>query len=162
MVSHQLQRVGGITINQDCKAHILKFGPLEYGQVAITSAGGLKCKHVIHTMGAFAGFKDSPVQLKEIIEKCLDKAEAMGDVQTICLPPISCNTAGFASDECAKIMIQTCVSWLDQNGTESKLKNILIVNENTVIHEQFKDELNRIYGDKDWDEVEKIQTDFLE
>jgi O-acetyl-ADP-ribose deacetylase (regulator of RNase III) len=107
-------------------------------------------------MGAFAGFKDSPVQLKEVIEKCLDKAEAMGDVKTICLPPISCTTAGFASDQCSKIMIKTCVSWLDKNGTESKVKNILIVNENAVIHEQFKDELNRIYGDKDWDEAEKI------
>ena len=49
-------------------------------------------------MGAFAGFEDSPVQLKEVIEKCLDKAEAMGDVKTICLPPISCTSAGFPSN----------------------------------------------------------------
>jgi len=66
------------------------------------------------------------------VEQVLDKADALGDVRSISIPPISCTSIGFDEDECASIMLQTCVGWLDKNCETTCIQNIRICNSNEV------------------------------
>ena len=118
-VNSQLQKLGGMDapINRDCQKWLKTNGLLDFGEIAVTSAGELKCKHIIHTVGAIAGEEDSDRDLERCIEQILDKADELGDVNTISIPPLSCGGIGFLEEECAEIMIRTCVKWFHKFGS---------------------------------------------
>ena len=92
-------------INKECTKWLKQNGPLQLGNLVVTKAGELKCKHIIHTLGAVAGMADSNQQLMLCVSNILDKADELKDVETISMPPISCCGVGFEEDLCAEIMI---------------------------------------------------------
>jgi O-acetyl-ADP-ribose deacetylase (regulator of RNase III) len=50
-VDGAIHRAGGPAILDDCKKIVAKIGRLPTGEAVITTAGNLKAKHVIHTVG---------------------------------------------------------------------------------------------------------------
>ncbi len=112
-VDGAIHRVGGPQILDECMAIRKRQGGCPTGEAVITTAGNLKAKFVIHTVGPFwTGNSDEE-------EKLLANAYrnslllAVGNLaNTIAFPNISTGTYGFPKKRAAEIAIQEVSDFL--------------------------------------------------
>jgi O-acetyl-ADP-ribose deacetylase (regulator of RNase III) len=122
---------GGLMIQEECD----KVGRCQVGGAVITSAGRLKAKHVIHTVGPVWGEGNEDEKLKIATISCLKLADK-NKVKTIVFPAISTGMFGFPKDRCARIML---------SATKSYLKGVTRIKEVTFcLHD---DEILSIFGE---------------
>jgi len=95
-----IRRKGGPAIQAECDRH----GPVAVGQAAITTAGGLPAKYVIHQASMSLGGKTTAESLRSSTQAVLDLAEKNG-VRTLALPATGTGIAGFNIESCAEIML---------------------------------------------------------
>ncbi|MFN3651790.1 MAG: macro domain-containing protein [Armatimonadota bacterium] len=91
---------GGRVIQQESD----RIGRVPVGQVAVTSAGSLPAKHVIHAVGPRMGEGDEDRKLASAVSHALAAAEERG-LRSIALPAISSGIFGFPKDRCAAILV---------------------------------------------------------
>jgi len=95
-----ISRSGGPTIQQQCTRH----GPIEVGQAAITGAGEMPAKYVIHQASMRLGGKTTGEALRSSTAAVLKLAEEH-DVKTLGFPATGTGIAGFGLKQCAEIML---------------------------------------------------------
>ena len=98
-VAGAIRRSGGPSIQDECDAH----GPLAVGDAAVTGAGELKAKHVIHAASMALGGRTTSQSLRSSMDAVFQIAKEL-DVETIAVPAVGTGIAGFPLDECARIM----------------------------------------------------------
>ncbi len=99
-VAGAIVRKGGYVIQEESREWVRKHGPVPVGGVAVTSAGRLKAKYVIHAVGPRCGVE--PVEkIGEAVENAIAKAEELG-LTSIALPAISTGIFGCPYDEAAQ------------------------------------------------------------
>ncbi len=95
-VDGAIHRAGGASILNECKKIIAKQGGCKTGEAVITTAGNLRAKFVIHTVGPIWNCGKSGE--KEKLENCyrisLQLAEE-NDCRSIAFPGISTGVTGF-------------------------------------------------------------------
>lgn len=96
-----IRRAGGPSIQAECDAH----GPVDVGGAAITGAGGLPAKFVIHQASMRLGGRTTADALRRSTARVLELAEENG-VRTLAFPATGTGIAGFDLRECAKIMLE--------------------------------------------------------
>jgi O-acetyl-ADP-ribose deacetylase (regulator of RNase III) len=89
-VAGAIRRRGGPAIQVECDAH----GPINVGEAAITGAGDLPARHVIHATA------DS---LRSSMDHAFRLARDNG-VRSIAIPAVGTGIAGFPINECARVM----------------------------------------------------------
>ncbi len=99
-VAGAIVREGGQIIQQESN----KIGHVDVGSCAITSAGRLPCKAVIHAVGPRMGEGDENNKLKNAINAILKNAIEQG-FASICIPAISAGIFGFPKNKCAEILV---------------------------------------------------------
>lgn len=95
-----IARAGGPKIQAECDRH----GPVRIGQAAITSAGFLPAKFVIHQASMSLGEDTTAEGLRDSTRAVLALAEKNG-VKTLAFPATGTGIAGFGLRECAMIML---------------------------------------------------------
>src|SRR2546428_10193379 len=90
---------GGAWIQRECDAH----GPVEVGEAAITGAGDLHARHVIHAASMELGGRTTAESLRSSMDHVFRLAREHG-VRTIAVPAVGTGIAGFPIDECAHVM----------------------------------------------------------
>jgi O-acetyl-ADP-ribose deacetylase (regulator of RNase III) len=95
-----IRRQGGPSIQAECDRH----GSVAVGQAAITGAGALPAKYVIHQASMRLGGKTSEPSLRDSTRAVLEVAEAH-DVRTLAFPATGTGIAGFEMHRCAEIML---------------------------------------------------------
>jgi O-acetyl-ADP-ribose deacetylase len=98
-VAGAIRRRGGATIQQECDAH----GPVNVGEAAITGAGELPAHHVIHAASMGLGGRTTAHSLRSSMDHSFRLARDHS-VRTIAIPAVGTGIAGFAMDECARVM----------------------------------------------------------
>lgn len=93
-------RKGGGEIQAECDRH----GPIEVGQAAITSAGRLPAKHVIHQASMSLGGRTTAESLRKSTAAVLALAE-QSKLKTLAFPATGTGIAGFDMESCARIML---------------------------------------------------------
>jgi len=96
-----IRRRGGPAIQSECDAH----GPVAIGQAAITGAGNLPAKHVIHQASMSLGGTTTASSLQSSTRAVLKLAEDHG-LQTLAFPATGTGIAGFPLRQCAEIMLE--------------------------------------------------------
>lgn len=96
-----IRRKGGPSIQAECDRH----GPVEIGQAAITGAGDLPARYVIHQASMGLGGRTTARSLRESTRAVLELAER-NQVRTLALPATGTGIAGFGVGECAEIMLE--------------------------------------------------------
>lgn len=99
-VAGAIRTKGGPSIQEECD----RIGPIRVGEAAITGAGKLPARYVIHA----AGMGDEPVSersLRDSVRNSLVRAEENG-VASIAFPAIGTGVGGFPTARCAEIMIE--------------------------------------------------------
>lgn len=95
-----IRRVGGPEI----QAHCNKIGPVRVGGAAITTAGRLPCKFVIHQASMALGSATTAQSLRESTRAVLKLAEE-NNIKTLAFPATGTGIAGFDTATCAEIML---------------------------------------------------------
>lgn len=119
-----------------------KIGYLPVGKAAITSAGSLKAKYVIHTVGPIYGEGDEDNKLKNAIINTLKLADEKG-IKSISIPAISAGIFGFPKDRCAKILVWETKKYLKEHPEGSlQIVEFCIYNDDVLTF--FKKEFDAI------------------
>ncbi len=102
-VALAIVRKGGCVIQEESREYVRKFGPVPVGGVAVTGAGRLKAKYVVHAVGPVFGDPEGDAKLASAVRSSLEKAEELG-LKSIALPAISTGAYGYPYRRAAEIM----------------------------------------------------------
>ena len=120
-VDGAIHRAGGPGIMAECR----KIGRCPTGFAVVTTAGKLKTKWVIHTVGPiYSGLPDDPKQLASAYRSSLQRA-AEKKVESIAFPSISTGAYGYPIDKACPIALTTCIDFVRQNSTIKLVRFIL-------------------------------------
>jgi len=133
-VAGAIRRKGGPSIQEECDRH----GPIKVGEAALTGAGNLKAKYVIHA--ASMGF-NKPTTPETLLSSTKASLIIATDKQlsSIAFPALGTGVSGFPVDKCAQIMIQVAKDHLRKNAFPKKVLFVLFDQKSAQV---FKDVLS--------------------
>jgi O-acetyl-ADP-ribose deacetylase (regulator of RNase III) len=134
-VAAAIVRKGGEIIQQESN----KIGYVDVGSAVLTTAGKLRCKAVIHTVGPRMGEGNEDEKLKQSITSVLKLATQYG-FTTISIPAISSGIFGFPKDKCAKILVGQAKRFLQEEHTSLNTVEFCLFDDETLKY--FQKELN--------------------
>jgi len=111
-VAGAIVRKGGRVIQEESDAWVREHGPVPTGGAAITGAGRLKARYVIHAVGPIY---DGTPRCAELLASAVRNSLALADergIRSIALPAISTGIFGYPMDEAAGIILRTVVDYL--------------------------------------------------
>jgi O-acetyl-ADP-ribose deacetylase (regulator of RNase III) len=92
---------GGPGIQAECGAH----GPIEVGGAAVTGAGALPARFVIHAAGMPPGGVATEASVRSALAKSLELADQRG-CRSVAVPAIGAGIGGLAPRRCAEILLE--------------------------------------------------------
>src|ERR1700758_4475470 len=119
-VAGAIRRAGGPDIQDECDAH----GPVRVGEAAITGAGRLRARYVIHAASMSLGGRATRGALKSSLDEVFRLAR-MHEVRTLAVPAVGTGIAGFPIDECARVMAESLRAALTQGWKASEVRFVL-------------------------------------
>jgi O-acetyl-ADP-ribose deacetylase (regulator of RNase III) len=100
-VAGAIREKGGPTIQRECDAH----GPVAVGEAAVTGAGELSARFVIHAAGMPPGGRASEDSIRSSVKRSLELAREQG-CRSIAIPAIGAGIGGFSAQRCAEILLE--------------------------------------------------------
>lgn len=145
-VDGAIHHAGGPAILEECKQIVARQGRLPAGQAVITTAGNMKARHVIHTVGPIwhGGSQGEPELLASAYQESL-KLAAENKLSTISFPSISTGAYGYPVDKAARTALKAVVSFL---SGDTILKEVVFVLFDSRTFETYADTLWDIMGEK--------------
>ena len=130
-VDGAIHKAGGKAILEDCRKIIAKQGGCKTGEAVITTAGNLKAKFVIHTVGPVwnGGGKNEAQKLASCYSKSLQLA-VDNKCKSISVPCISTGVYGYPMNEAAKIAVETVADFISRNDSIEKVIFVCFDNDN--------------------------------
>jgi O-acetyl-ADP-ribose deacetylase len=112
-VAGAISRAAGPTVQRESDAWVAEHGPLRDGTAAVTGAGRLPCRLVVHVAGPVydAGRDDNADRLRAAVTAALGAA-AGRDARTVSFPAISAGIYGYPLAEAATVLASTVVGWV--------------------------------------------------
>ncbi|MFZ0038863.1 MAG: macro domain-containing protein [Candidatus Acidiferrales bacterium] len=119
-VAGAIRRKGGDAIQRECN----EIGSIPIGSAAVTAAGNLKARYVIHAASMQLGGETTAKALRSSTGMSLRLA-ADKKLKTIAFPAVGTGIAGFPLRECAEIMIDEVTRYLQGSTTIEKVYFVL-------------------------------------
>jgi O-acetyl-ADP-ribose deacetylase (regulator of RNase III) len=111
---------GGPSIQQECD----RIGTIALGEAAITGAGRLRARHVIHAASMRLGESTSEASLRATTRNSLLRA-GENSLKTIAFPAIGTGIAGFPMERCAEVMLEEVRAQLGGPTTLERVEFVL-------------------------------------
>ncbi|MEE8246541.1 MAG: macro domain-containing protein [Alphaproteobacteria bacterium] len=118
-VAGAIREKGGPTIQTECDA----IGPIEVGDAAVTGAGELRARFVIHAAGMPQGGSASAESVRACVRRGLELAREHG-CRSLAVPAIGAGIGGFSVQRCAEILLEEARAHL---AGETSLEEIRFV-----------------------------------
>lgn len=113
-VAAAISKAGGPAIQSESDEWVTEHGPIGPGRVAITGAGSLPARYVIHVVGPrYKDGQDNESLLKQAVVAALDAAALSGS-PTVAMPAISAGIFGYPRAEACRIIVASCQEWLER------------------------------------------------
>ena len=119
-VAGAIRKKGGDLIQDECN----KIGSIPLGEAAITGAGNLRARYVIHAAAMHLGGKVGEVSLRDTTYNSLLRASEK-NLKTIAFPAIGTGVGGFPMKNCARVMVDTVSEFLQDK--HSSIKRVYFV-----------------------------------
>jgi O-acetyl-ADP-ribose deacetylase (regulator of RNase III) len=130
-VAGAIRAKGGPSIQEECR----RLGPIRIGEAAITGAGNLPARHVIHAASMSLGGLTAERGLRESTRNSLQRARE-NQLESIAFPAIGTGIAGFAMERCAEVMLEEIRAHLNSETTIKQLEIVLFDPAALAIFEQ--------------------------
>jgi O-acetyl-ADP-ribose deacetylase (regulator of RNase III) len=128
---------GGSSILEQCKKLRATLWPdgLPTGYAALTSAGNLRAKYVIHTVGPVwrGGLQGEADLLKQAYWNTLKLAASQG-VKSVAFPSISTGAYGYPPEEASYIALKTIKKFFEKETSIEKVHMVLFSEQNFNIY----------------------------
>jgi putative ATPase len=112
-VAAALVAAGGHDVQAESSHWVERNGQLTPGRAAVTGAGAMPSKWVIHVAGPrFGPDQDNESLLAIAVTAALDTAEELG-ARTVALPAISAGIFGYPLDDACRVIARACRDWDD-------------------------------------------------
>jgi len=124
-VAWAISRGGGPIIQQESDRWIAEHGPLEPGDAAVTAAGDLPSRIVIHVTGpVYRRGQDNVGLLAGAVAAALTAAHQHG-CSSVAVPTISSGIYGYPRDEAARVIVEAARVWTREHP--SALDEVIFV-----------------------------------
>ncbi|XP_023070443.2 protein mono-ADP-ribosyltransferase PARP9 [Piliocolobus tephrosceles] len=133
-----LVKAGGFEIQEESKQLVARFGKVSTGEIAVTGAGRLPCKWIIHAVG--------PRWMEWDTQGCIRKLERAivsildyvlyrnTHIKTVAIPALSSGIFQFPLNLCTETIVETIWVNLQRKPMMSNLKEIhLVSNEDPTV-----------------------------
>lgn len=141
-VAGAIVRAGGEIIQEESN----RIGHVPTGSAAVTSAGRLPARYVIHAVGPiWSNYtpEEADRLLASAVRSSLQQADDLG-IATVAFPAISSGIYGFPKDRCAKVMISAIEDYFVQHP-QSSVKEVRLVLFDAPTLEAFQAEFTSRY-----------------
>ena len=118
-VAGAIREKGGPEIQAECD----RIGPIAVGDAALTGAGRLPARFVIHAAGMAPGGAASEESVRSAFRRSLALAAERG-LRTLAAPALGAGIGGLAARRCAEILIEEARAHL---GGETSLEEVRFV-----------------------------------
>ena len=136
-LAQALVKAGGLEIQEESRRYISLYGKIPTGDIAITRAGKLPCKLIIHAVGPRWGLMDRQEcigKLKRAITNILDFVNSEVYTETVAIPALSSGIFQFPLDLCTQVIVETIKCYFQNMQLASNLKEIhLVSNEDRTV-----------------------------
>lgn len=119
-VAGAIRAKGGPSIQAECDAH----GPIAVGGAAVTGAGSLPARFVIHAASMPPGGAASEASVRSSMRRALELARERG-LRTIAVPALGAGIAGFPLQRCAEILIEEARRHLAEPTSLEEIRFVL-------------------------------------
>jgi O-acetyl-ADP-ribose deacetylase len=128
---------GGPAIQQECD----RIGTIPLGEAAITGAGQLRARHVIHAASMRLGESTSEENLRAATRNSLKRADE-NSLRTIAFPAIGTGIAGFPIERCAQVMLEEVRAHLGGPTALERVEFVLFDHRSLEVFERVLAEIN--------------------
>ncbi|VCX40338.1 unnamed protein product [Gulo gulo] len=137
-LAQAMVKAGGSEIQEESRRLVSRFGKIPTGEIAITKAGRLPCKVIIHAVGPRWIAKDYQTctyKLQEAIINILNYVTFHNpDIETVAIPALSSGIFQFPLDLCTQIIVETISFYYQGKQLATNLKEIhLVSNEHPTV-----------------------------
>ena len=119
-VAGAIRRAGGPAIQDECDAH----GPIRVGEAAITSAGKLRARYVVHAASMALGGRTTRDALRSSMDDVFRLAQRHR-IETMAIPAVGTGIAGFPIDECGRVMAESLHHALSDGWQATEVRFVL-------------------------------------
>jgi len=119
-VAGAISNRGGPSIGEECAAH----GPIDVGAAAVTGAGDLAARFVIHAAGMPPGGQVSEESLRLSLRASLELADEKG-CDSVAVPAIGAGVGGLSMQTCAEISLDEARRYSEAGGGLSEIRFVL-------------------------------------
>lgn len=147
-VAGAIAHKGGPQIQRESDAWVRTHGPVRTGTAAITGAGKLPARFVIHAVGPVWSRKADAKRDDALLRGAVTSALALADekgLASIALPAISTGIFGFPKDRGATVIAQAIVDFCEAHP-DSTLRDIRVTLNDAPTVEIFHAEFKRRWG----------------
>jgi O-acetyl-ADP-ribose deacetylase (regulator of RNase III) len=125
-VDGAIHAAGGPAILEDCKRIRLERGACPTGEAVISTAGDLRAKHVVHTVGPVwsGGGSGEPDLLRSCYERSIVLAAGRG-ARTIAFPAISTGVYGYPVELAAPIALGVAAEFAHASNAFDEIRFVL-------------------------------------
>jgi O-acetyl-ADP-ribose deacetylase len=125
-VDGAIHRAGGPAILEECRTIRKLHGECAPGNAVITTAGNMKCKYVIHTVGPIwrGGTGGEEQTLANAYTNSLQLA-VENEIRTIAFPSISTGAYGYPVEKAAGTALQAVKNFCELNPTIEEVRFVL-------------------------------------
>jgi O-acetyl-ADP-ribose deacetylase (regulator of RNase III) len=142
-VAGAIVRRGGYGIQTESDAWVRAHGEVTHERPAVTGAGRLPCRAVIHAVGPVWGEGDEDAKLRSAVLGALAAAEERG-FASIALPAISTGIFGFPKERGARVIFQA-IEDRARTHLNSSLREIRVTILDDPTLEAFQKEFDRAW-----------------
>jgi len=135
-VAGAIRTYGGPSIQEECN----RIGPIQVGEAALTNAGNLKAKYIIHAAGPVSGEGEEEEKLHNATLNSLKIAEER-KIKDIAFPAISTGIFGFPIERCSEIMLKTATEFMEKHEYPQEIIFCLYGQEAYSVFEKTLEEL---------------------
>ncbi|XP_058411890.1 protein mono-ADP-ribosyltransferase PARP9-like isoform X2 [Diceros bicornis minor] len=149
-LAQALAKAGGLEIQEQSRAWVSRFGKIPVGHIAVTGAGRLPCKFIIHAVGPQWVAMDEQgcvEKLRMAITNILNCVVLHNPhIETVAIPALSSGIFQFPLGSCTQIIVETIKSYFQGKQSASNLKEIHLVSNEDPTVAAFKTASESILG----------------
>ncbi|MCK4394647.1 O-acetyl-ADP-ribose deacetylase [Candidatus Bipolaricaulota bacterium] len=140
-VDGAIHRVGGPTIDRECREYVSEHGALPPGKAMWTHGGNLPARYVIHTVGPiYRSKRESAPILRSAYEESLRLAERL-KVSNLSFPSISTGVYGYPLEAAARVALGAIIDYLCE-GSRLELVQLVCFTQETF--DAYKEALEKL------------------